>query len=172
MNLKYLQLPRPFRFVSPFEGNEFVALVYVDDKHISPEEQEQLSDQIVTAGCRYAVCAGHLCSSWDNSIDMADLRRNNMEINEKTFVMTSWHEDEPVEDIVFHFLNVTWFDDFVPENFLVVILGGNSNVLADIRKEVEAQTTFNRIAGGFSPPASTPPDMRVRIRRFPKSDGP
>lgn len=30
----------------------------------------------------------------------------------------------------------------------------------------------NRIAGGFSPPASTPPGMRVRTRRFLKSDEP
>jgi hypothetical protein len=30
----------------------------------------------------------------------------------------------------------------------------------------------NRIGGGFSPPPSTPPGMRVRTRRFPKSDGP
>ena len=29
----------------------------------------------------------------------------------------------------------------------------------------------NRIGGGFSPPPSTPPGMRVRTRRFPKSDG-
>jgi hypothetical protein len=31
---------------------------------------------------------------------------------------------------------------------------------------------LNRIGGGFSPPPSTPPGMRVRTRRFPKSDGP
>jgi hypothetical protein len=66
-----------------------------------------------------------------------------METNEKTFVMTSWHDNEPIEDIVFHFLNVTWFDDFVPENFLVLVLGGDPTVLEGIRKEVEAVTTFN-----------------------------
>jgi hypothetical protein len=144
MNLKYLQLPRPFKFVPPFEGNEFVALLFVEDKQVTPEEQERLSDQIVAAGCRYAVCAGHLCSSWDDSIDMADLRRNNMETNEKTFVMTSWHEDEPIEDIVFHFFNATWFDHFVPENFLVVFVGGDPEVLVNIRQEVETQTASNQ----------------------------
>lgn len=75
---------------------------------------------------------------------MADLRRNNMKTNEKTFVMTSWHENEPVEDIVFHFLNVTWFDDFVPENFLVVVVGSGPEVLANIRQDVEAQTASNQ----------------------------
>ncbi len=144
MKLEYLQIQKPFKFTSPFEEEEFVALLFVDEEQITPEEQERLSDEIVAAGCRYAVCAGHLCSSWDDSIDMADLRRNNMETNEKTFVMTSWHEDEPVEDIVFHFLNVTWFDDFVPENFMVVVVGGDPEVLANIRQEVETQTASNQ----------------------------
>lgn len=143
MSLKYLQIPRPFKFSSPFEGEEFVVLLYVDEKQITPEEQEKLSDEIVAEGCRYAVCAGHLCSSWDDSIDMADLKRNNFEINEKTFVMTSWHEEETIEDIVFHFLNVTWFDDFVPENFLVVVVGDNPQALANIRQEIEKQAASN-----------------------------
>jgi len=143
MNLKYLQLSRPFRFVSPFEGNEFVVLVYVHDQQFTLEEQKQLSDEIVAEGCRYAVCAGHLCSSWDDSVDMADLRRNNMAINEKTFVMTSWHEDEPLEDIVFHFLNVTWFDCFIPENFLIAVVGSDPVTLENIRQEVDMQTASN-----------------------------
>lgn len=142
--MKYLQIERPFRFASPFEEEEFVALVYIEDKQVTPEEQEKLSDEIVAAGCRYAVCAGHQCSSWDDSIDMADLRRNNMETNEKTFVITSWHKDESVEEIVFHFLNVTWFDDFVPENFMVVVVGGDPEVLANIRQEVETQASSNQ----------------------------
>ena len=143
MKLKNLQIPRPFKFSSPFEGEEFVVLLYVDEKQITPEEQAKLSDEIVAEGCRYAVCAGHLCSSWDDSIDMADLRRNDMETNEKTFVITSWHEDESLEDIVFHFLNVTWFDDFVPENFLIAVVGSDPVVLETIRQEVEIQTASN-----------------------------
>jgi len=144
MKLDYIQISRPFIFTNPFEGEEFVVLLYVDEKLITPEEQEKLSDEIVAAGCRYAVCAGHQCSSWDDSIDMADLKRNNFETNEKTFVMTSWHEEESIEDIVFHFLNVTWFDDFVPENFLVVVVGDDSEVIGNIRQEVETQTASNQ----------------------------
>jgi transposase-like protein len=41
-----------------------------------------------------------------------------------------------------------------------------------IGKQYAAHDSVNRIAGGFSPPAFTPPGMRVRTRRFPKSDGP
>ena len=35
-----------------------------------------------------------------------------------------------------------------------------------------ALSRVNRVAGGFSPPAPTPPGMRVRTGRFPKPDGP
>ena len=34
------------------------------------------------------------------------------------------------------------------------------------------RTEPNRVAGGFSPPAPTPPGMRVRTGRFPKTSGP
>ena len=37
---------------------------------------------------------------------------------------------------------------------------------------VEFSNTLNRVAGGFSPPAPTPPGKRVRTRRFPKNIGP
>ena len=37
--------------------------------------------------------------------------------------MSTWHEDEPLEDTIFHFLKCTKFDDFVPRNFVIAIIG-------------------------------------------------
>ena len=76
MNIEYLHTDRPFSFTSPFSDGEFAALIYVNDITITAEEQMTLSDLLVEAGCRYAVCAGQNPSSWDDSIDMADLKRN------------------------------------------------------------------------------------------------
>jgi hypothetical protein len=43
---------------------------------------------------------GEDCSSWDDSVDIANLKRFGYEdISENQFVMTTWHEDEPLEEV-------------------------------------------------------------------------
>ena len=121
MNIEYKQIARPYAFVSPFDGAEFAVLIYISDTTITAEEQELLSDQIVAAGCRYAVCAGYKCGTWDDSIDIADLKRNNWETKDENLIMTTWHENESLENIVFFFLNNTSFDYFTATNMLVVV---------------------------------------------------
>ncbi len=40
------------------------------------------------------------CSSWDDSVDMADIERFDFkEIPEDKFVMTTWHSDEPLVEV-------------------------------------------------------------------------
>jgi hypothetical protein len=75
---------------------------------------------------------------------MADLERNNWEVKDATFVMTTWHEDESVEDIVLFFLNNMRFDDWTAVNFLVAVIGGNAQMLADFQREIERQEESNR----------------------------
>lgn len=143
MNIQYLQIQRPFSFSSPFRGDEFAALIYVIDANVSNEEQKTLSDQIVASGCRYAVCAGHKCSTWDDSIDMAHVMRNLGNVTEDNLVMTTWHEDEPLEDIVELFLNYTSFGNFVAKRMLVFVIGTNGATLDDIRNEITKQLSCN-----------------------------
>lgn len=143
MDIKYLQIKRPYSFTSPFKGAEFAALIYIADETISNEEQETLSDQIVISGCRYAVCAGHKSSSWDNSIDMSDIKRNGGEVLDENLVMTTWHDNEALEDVVFFFLNNTSFGNFIAENLVVVLIGDKELLLNDIRNETKKQLTAN-----------------------------
>lgn len=119
-------LERPYDFESPFGGLEFAMLLVVHDTTIRSEEQRHLSDQFVGQGCRYAVCAGHRCSSWDDSIDMAHLATDpNFEFRESTVVMTTWHEEESIEEVAEFFAYWARWDGFEPERFLVVVLGGD-----------------------------------------------
>ena len=138
-NMEYLRLSRPYEFRSPFRGVEFALLLFVEDKTITPHEQAGISRQLVGQGCRYAVCAGHRCSTWDDSIDMASLEQDNWEPRDKSFVMTSWHERDSIEGVVHFFLNLTAFDDWVPHKFLVIVLSEQDGVLSNIRREVERQ---------------------------------
>jgi signal transduction histidine kinase len=57
-------------------------------------------------------------------------------------------------------------------NILTAIIGFSSLMEMHMDRGDPQRANVNRVAGGFSPPAPTPPSMRVRTRRFPKSDGP
>lgn len=143
MNIQYLQIKRPYGFTSPFKGAEFAVLIYIVDENLTKEEQETLSDQIVASGCRYAVCAGHNSSSWDDSIDMADIKRNGGEVRDENLVMTTWHDDESLEDIVFFFLNNTSFGNFIADCLTVLVIGDDESILNDLQHETRKQLTTN-----------------------------
>ena len=127
---------RPYDFTSPCEGEEFALLLVLGDGEITPSEQEDLSTKFVRQGCRYAVCFGVACSSWDDSIDMIGVMD---EINGQPgpFVMTTWHEDESIGDVAEFFALNTTFDDWKPKRFVVLVVGEVGELEAEVRVAVE-----------------------------------
>lgn len=122
-------LQQPWLFETPFKDQDYAVLLVVNDDSIAPDEQFKLSHQLVASGCRYAVCFGYECSTWDDSIDYAYLEGDpNFDPRDDRFVMTTWHEDESIEDVVEFFRLSTSFDDFVPRNFLLLFLGEANDI--------------------------------------------
>jgi len=116
---------RPFRLDSPFDGEDFALLLVVAATDVTPAEQAELASALVARGCRYAVCAGHDASSWDDAIDWAFLETDaDYAPPDERFVMTSWHTDQPLADVAWFFLWNTAFDDFEPSRFLALVVGG------------------------------------------------
>jgi hypothetical protein len=131
----YEPLRRPYALSPPFGDAPYVSILFVHDQHVTPEEQIELSRQLVESGCLYAVCAGHECSSWDDSIDMAALEMHNFKEPDDKFVMTTWHEHDTLEDIIFHGLVSTLYDrDF--QHFLVVALGSAHDFKTQVQEAV------------------------------------
>ena len=84
----------PDEFVSPFGNREYVVLLVINRTDILYREQKALSEKLVNTGCRYAVCYGYECASWDDSIDYAYIFSDpNLSPPQERFVMTTWHED-------------------------------------------------------------------------------
>ena len=128
-------IERPFPFESPFGGEDFVLMLVANDPTITPAEQATLSAAVVRQGCRYAVCCGHRCSTWDDSIDIAYLETDaDFDPPEDRFVMTTWHEDQPLGEVVEFVLRCTSFDDFVGERVLVLLVGGDEVAEAEVRR--------------------------------------
>ena len=119
---------------SPFDGAEFVVLIINNDPAISPDDQYALSLALVRAGCRYAVCIGHNCSTWDDSVDFANMEVDH-ELTDSKFVMTTWHENDTPDEIANFFLNCTTFDDNVFTHFLILSVGQNDELLAAIARQ-------------------------------------
>ena len=83
----------------------FRAIVVVDAPY-RDEWQDEVSRWLVDAGCLYMMAWGLNCSSWDDSVDYAQIQKYLPgDAPEEEFVMTTWHDDETLE-------SVFWFAQF------------------------------------------------------------
>jgi hypothetical protein len=86
--LKAYDGPRPFR-----------AVVIVEEP-VSPEWQLSVSKWLVEAGCLYMLAWGRDCSSWDDSVDLANLQALDFgDIPDQEHVMTTWHEEDSLVEV-------------------------------------------------------------------------
>lgn len=77
-------------------------VVIVAETEVSSEWQALVSTWLVQSGCLYMMAWGNSCSSWDDSVDMANLEEFKFgQIPEDRFVMTTWHTDKPLADVFF-----------------------------------------------------------------------
>jgi len=80
--------PHPSRFVVIVESES------------SPKWQAEMSSWMVRVGCLYMMAWGVACSTWDDSVDAANLEGFEYgHIPEERFVMTTWHERDPLEEV-------------------------------------------------------------------------
>jgi hypothetical protein len=97
-SIAYLQLEPGAPLVS-LGFATFKAVVAVEAT-VTPQWQSLVSDWLVQSGCLYMMAWGQGCSSWDDSVDIANLERFNFaEIPDDQFVMTTWHSDEPLTEV-------------------------------------------------------------------------
>lgn len=83
--------------------NEPTRMVVIVAAEVSPEWHVLDSDRIVRSGCLYMMAWGVDCSSWDDSVDWANIDRyDDGPIPEDGFVVTTWHSDEPLEEVFWY----------------------------------------------------------------------
>jgi len=127
-------------FVSPRPNRDFAALIVTFGPAVSPDSQAAISEHIVREGCRYAVCTGHACSTWDTSVDVAYLAQDaNYSPPDDRFLMTTSHQGESLEKAIEHFRLRTAFNHFVPTLFLAVVIGGSTTEYELVRAGLRTQ---------------------------------
>ena len=74
--------------------------VIIAEVEVSPDWQSRVSEWLVGAGCLYVMAWGVSSSSWDDSVDMANIERFQFEpIPDDDLVMTTWHHDESLMEV-------------------------------------------------------------------------
>jgi hypothetical protein len=80
----------------------FLAVV-VAEESVSAAWQSSVSEWLVRCGCLNMVAWGVNCSSWDDSVDWANIEAFDFkQIPEDRFVMTTWHENQPLGEALWY----------------------------------------------------------------------
>ena len=103
----------------------FCAAVIIDKK-LSARRQFEVSRWLCDMGCLYMCAWGVECSTWDDSVDLANLEHFNFgEIPDDNFVMTTWHTDDSLDEF-FEYVNLTAIHPTIDlKQTLIVHIGGS-----------------------------------------------
>jgi len=98
--------------------------VIVLDGPYSNKWQSEVSRWLVDSGCLYMMAWGQNCSSWDDSVDCAQIEKFLPdEAPDEEFVMTTWHDDETLESVFWFAQFCAHHGDVELKNTLVVHVG-------------------------------------------------
>ncbi|GHB74153.1 hypothetical protein GCM10008107_24380 [Psychrosphaera saromensis] len=114
---------------------KFKSIVVVEEE-VSELRQNQISKWLVDSGCLYMMAWGVEASSWDTSVDLANIAQfENAEIPDESLVLTTWHDDELLFE-VFEFSKFSAFHRYHELNPIIVHL-------SSINKESEFRSVYN-----------------------------
>ncbi|MFP5393524.1 MAG: hypothetical protein ACLGI6_18580 [Gammaproteobacteria bacterium] len=98
-SLTYLHLPPDGELPQIDALAPFLAVVLVETEVVQIWQWE-VSRWLVESGCRYMQAWGHECSTWDDAVDEANLERFNYDdIPDEEAVVTTFHDDEDMEEV-------------------------------------------------------------------------
>ncbi|MCH7335267.1 hypothetical protein [Acinetobacter sp. NIPH 2699] len=79
----------------------YYIILIVNTNQVLPEWRNQLCERIVHSKmCIQAMVTGHECSNWDDILDETYLGFHNYQPPINHCFMTTWHENETLEDII------------------------------------------------------------------------
>lgn len=120
---RYLFVPADTHFLIPTDMKKFKCLILIE-REVSREFQWEVSKALVEAGCLFSLAWGIDCTSWDDSVDCAFLEHYDYgEYPEDKFVMTTWHENQTLEETVEFAKTCTDYSEVTLDEILVLDFG-------------------------------------------------
>jgi hypothetical protein len=118
--------------ISPFE-DDYALLLVIASPLVSVGQRDRITSDIVSSRCRYALTFGHDCEVWHDVIDWTCVGDGTVGAR---FLMTTWHDDEPIEDVVDYLWWNTCYEEFASERLAVVIIGVDFELESAIRNRL------------------------------------
>ncbi|MBX3713233.1 MAG: hypothetical protein KF800_14830 [Lysobacter sp.] len=98
-HLFYLHLPPGAPLPDIGHLSPYRAVVIIEAQ-VRADWQWKVSDWLVQTGCLYMMAWGHDCTTWDDSVDIANLEAFDFEdVPDDRFVYTTWHNDQTLGDV-------------------------------------------------------------------------
>ncbi len=105
--MRYFQIQEGIDLPNLSEFKPFKVVVVIEEA-VSDSWQTIVSESIVNSGCYYMMAWGKECSSWDNSVDLANIAKYKYEIPDDGFLTTTWHDDETLKEVFWFAKNLAF----------------------------------------------------------------
>lgn len=104
----------------------FKAVVIID-LPVTSEWRNLVSTWLVESGCRYMMAWGRESTLWDDSVDWANLEQLDYgDIPDDRFVMTSWHDKEPLSEVLWFAANAASHPDLELKRVILIHIAKQS----------------------------------------------
>ena len=95
--------------------------VIIIEEEVPFDWQSLVSKWLVKAGCLYMMAWGKDSSAWHDAVDLAMIEEFNYgNIPEERFMMTTWHENEQLEDVFWFAKNNAFHPNVALRNTLIL----------------------------------------------------
>jgi hypothetical protein len=101
-------------------------VVLIIETEVSDEWKNFVSQWIVSSESYYVMAWGRDCSSWDDSVDIANIAQYECDIPNDKFVTTTWHDDETLNE-VFWFAKNCAFNEYHDFKEIIVLHVSENN---------------------------------------------
>ena len=119
---------QPWRVLPPPDDGAY-SLLLVTLAPVSREDKNRLAAEIIASDARHIACWGVDCEDWHDTLDWAYLETDaNFSPPDDRFVMTTWHDEEPLAGALFSLWFCGIIDDAFPARVSIFILGDSPDI--------------------------------------------
>lgn len=116
--MKYIQITDKGNLPDINYLKAFKCLIIISE-NVSQTRQGEISHWLVKSGCLIVCAWGINCSSWDDSVDDANIELCNYSpIPPESFVVSTWHENESLEEAMFFIKHIISHESHKLENIV------------------------------------------------------
>ena len=134
--MNYIQVKEQEELPSIEHLYPFKCLVIISES-VSQARQSEISMWLVKSGCVVMCAWGINCSAWDDSVDDASIEMFNYDLPPpERFVLTTWHENESLEDAMFFLKHTITHPEHDLENAVLLHIS-SQNQCSEIVTEFE-----------------------------------